>query len=96
MSGIAWRATDTSEYALMSSASRKPSRGVSMNGPPRSSLLAKAIEWTITSTRPSSAFSVSNALSTLASSLTSHSNSMGSEDSCPPSLSTPLRTLSLM
>ena len=81
MSGAAALVTETSEYALMSSATRNPSLGVSMNGPPRSSLLANAIEWTTMSRPPTSDSNSSNADTTLASSLTSHSISVGADDS---------------
>ena len=66
-----------------------------MNGPPRSSRLAKAMEWITMSMLPNSARTVWKARSTFASSLTSHSMSATPLDKPPASRSTPPRMRSL-
>src|SRR6478752_7330458 len=53
INGSAARAVATSEYALMSTAIQKRSRGVSVNRPSRSSAAANATEWTRMSSFPS-------------------------------------------
>ena len=59
MSGSAAREQATNEYALMSTAIQKRSRGVSVNRPSRSSAAANATEWTRRSSFPSHASAVS-------------------------------------
>src|SRR5918994_5619848 len=73
ISGSDARAAATSEYALMSTAIQKRSRGVSVKRPSRSSAAANATEWTSRSSPPSHAAPTSaNTRSRSSSARTSH------------------------